>query len=206
MTATAGARRLLLALGAIPLLAVLVTGCGIRSTEVPTDFGAAPSRVPCALSGPDLTTQSSQGVPAQIFLVCGSQLVTVERTVTIPSGKAETDRVRVAQALLEELAETPTASERQAGYSTSVRDGMTVTARRKDPRAALRLSIPPEDLTSYALAQLVCTLAGSAAASDDGSVTLGGPGSGALRRYECTDEARSRPGTEPVPSTEVRAG
>lgn len=198
---TAGARRLLVAL---PLLAALLTGCGIRSTEVPTDFGAAPSRVPCALSDPDLTTQSSAGVPVQVFLVCGSQLVTVERKVTIPPGQAATDRVRVAQALLDELAETPPAQEAQVGYTTSVRGGMTISSPRSgDPADALRLSTPPEDLTSYALAQLICTLAGSAAASDDGTVTLGGPEGSPLRRYECTNESRSRPGTEPLPSTEV---
>ncbi|WP_128380787.1 hypothetical protein [Streptomyces cavernae] len=192
-------------LPALPLLAVLLSGCGIRATEVPTDFGPAPSRVPCSLPGPDLTTQSSGGVPVQIFLVCSAQLVTVERTVTIPSGNPATDRVRVAQALVDELAETPTALEKQARYTTAVRSGMTVSSPRSgDPADALRLSTPPGNLSSYALAQLVCTLAGSAAASDDGTVTLGGPDGGALRRYECTDDVRTSPGSKPVTSTEVK--
>ena len=29
---------------AVPALAVLLAGCGIRATEVPTNFGPAPSR------------------------------------------------------------------------------------------------------------------------------------------------------------------
>ncbi|MGW4968818.1 hypothetical protein ACWEP3_02225, partial [Streptomyces albidoflavus] len=38
-----------------PLLAVVaaavLSGCGIRATEVPTDFGPAPSRAACQLAG-----------------------------------------------------------------------------------------------------------------------------------------------------------
>ena len=43
-------RRLRAALLAAALTATLA-GCGIRSTEVPTDFGPGPSRVPCVMSG-----------------------------------------------------------------------------------------------------------------------------------------------------------
>ncbi|MFJ8107033.1 hypothetical protein [Streptomyces sp. NPDC096132] len=198
-------RRLL----ALPLLAGLLTGCGIRATEVPTDFGPAPSRVRCSLSEPDVTAQSARaGVPVQVFLLCGSSLVAVDRSVRVPDGAVDSERrVVVAQGLLDELAESPSAAEKEAGYTTDVRGGMTVSGPgAKDPDDALRLSVPPGNLTSYALAQLVCTFSDSAAAEGDGSVVLGGPGSGPLRRYECTDEVRSRPGSTEPPSSEVTDG
>ena len=151
-------RRTRTALLGVPLLAVALAGCGIRSTEVPTEFGPAPSRVPCTLSGPDLGTQSSRGILVQVFLLCSSQLVRVDRTVRIAAGTAATERVRAAQALVDELIEDPSAVEKQAGYTTNVREGMTVAGPRPDdPEDALRLSIAPASLTPYALAQIICT-------------------------------------------------
>ncbi|WP_367321163.1 hypothetical protein [Streptomyces sp. HUAS ZL42] len=193
---------------ALPLLAALLTGCGIRATEVPTDFGPAPSRVRCSLTEPDVSTQSSRGVPVQVFLLCGSSLVAVDRSVRVPDGAADSKRrVLVAQGLLDELAETPSPAEKEAGYTTDVRGGMNVSGPGpKDPDDALRLSTPPDALTSYALAQIVCTFSDSAAAEGDGSVILGGPGSEPLRRYECTAEVRSRPGSTEPPSAEVAGG
>jgi hypothetical protein len=196
-------RRLL----ALPVLALLLTGCGIRATEVPTDFGPAPSRVPCSLSEPDVSTQASRGLPVQVFLLCGSSLVAVDRTVRVPDGTDSERRVLVAQGLLDELAATPSPAEKEAGYSTDVRGGMTVSGPRpRDPQDALRLSTPPGDLTSYALAQLVCTFSDSAAAEGDGSVVLGGPDGGALRRYACTNDVRTRPGSMEPPFSEVTGG
>ncbi|WP_225837117.1 hypothetical protein [Streptomyces sp. NK08204] len=199
---TAGRVRRLLAL---PLLGVLLAGCGIRATQVPTDFGGAPSRVPCSLAGPDLSTQSSHGVPVQVFLLCASSLVTVDRTVQVPDGTPDARRrVIVAQGLLDQLAASPSAAEKAAGYSTYVPGGMSVTGPGPtDPEDTLRLSTAPGRLASYALAQLVCTLSDSAAAEGDGSVILGGPDAGPLRRYECTDDVRSRPGNTPPPSSGV---
>ena len=199
---------------AAPLLAVLLTGCGIRATEVPTDFGPAPSRVPCSLSdvaepsASDAAAQSAGGVPVQVFLLCASQLVTVDRAVRVPDGTAEAERrVLVAQGLLDELAETPSASETEAGYTTDVRGGMSVTGPGpQDPEDTLRLSTSPDDLASYALAQIVCTFSDSAAAEGDGSVVLGGPNTAPLRRYECTPEVRSRPGAQVPPSSGVNGG
>ncbi|MFF0220802.1 hypothetical protein [Streptomyces sp. NPDC004629] len=198
-------RRLL----AVPVLAALLAGCGIRTTEVPTDFGGAPSRVPCSLSEADLSTQAAQGgVPVQVFLLCGSSLVTVDRTVRVPDGTADARRrVHVAQGLLDQLARTPSGSERNAGYATYVRGGMSVSGPGpKDPEDTLRLSTAPEQLTSYALAQIVCTFSDSTAAEGDGSVVLGGPGGEPPRRYECGDDVRSRPGTARPPSTTVTDG
>ncbi|MFF4358580.1 hypothetical protein [Streptomyces sp. NPDC001604] len=197
-------RRLL----ALPLLAAVLGGCGIRPTEVPTDFGAAPSQVQCSPAEPEVSPQASRGLPVQVFLLCGSSLVAVDRTVRVPDGSPDSQRrVLVAQGLLDQLAATPSAAEKEAGYTTDVRGGMTVSGPRPgDPDDTLRLSTPPGDLTSFALAQLVCTFSDSTAAGGDGSVILGGPGKEPLRRYECTDEVRSRPGTEHPPSSPVTGG
>ncbi|KUN98456.1 hypothetical protein [Streptomyces caeruleatus] len=193
----------LLALSAVG--AALLTGCGIRSTEVPTNFGPAPSRVHCSLSEPDVSTQAARGLPVQVFLLCGSQLVAVDRTVRVPDGTADSARrVLVAQGLLDELEATPSTAEKEAGYTTDVRGAMGVTGPRPgDPDETLHLSTAPNDLTSYALAQIVCTFSDSTAAEGDGSVILGGPTTTPPRRYECTDEVRTRPGTNEPPSTDV---
>ena len=149
-------------------------------------------------------SQSTSGVPVQVFLVCAAQLVTVDRTVRIPTQKATTDRVRIAQALLDELAHTPSDPEKQAGFATDVRGGTVVSGPDKgDPDDALRFSTPPEDLSAFALAQIVCTYADSAAADSDRSVILGGPDDAPLRRYECTQEVRQRPGTVAPPTETV---
>jgi hypothetical protein len=193
---------------ALPLLGLLVAGCGIRPTEVPTDFGPAPSRVRCSLSEPSAVEPSSRGLAVQVFLLCGASLVAVDRSLRVPDGTADSERrVLVAQGLLDQLAETPSAAEREAGYQTYVRGGMTVGGPRpKDPEDTLRLSTPPTELSAYALAQVVCTFSDSAAAEGDGSVILGGPTATPLRRYDCTDEVRSQPGSHQPPSTEVTGG
>lgn len=201
---TVTVRRLL----ALPVLAALATGCGIRATEVPTDFGPAPSRVHCSVSEPDISAQSSRGLAVQVFLLCGSSLVAVDRTVSVEDGTADSRRrVLVAQELLNQLAATPSAGEADAGYRTTVRDGMTVTGPRpEDPEDTLRLSFPPGALAKSSLAQIVCTFSDSAAAEGDGSVILGGPDGAAPRRYECTDEVRAEPTSAKPPSTEVTDG
>ncbi|MCX5331796.1 hypothetical protein [Streptomyces sp. NBC_00140] len=201
---TVTVRRLL----ALPVLAALATGCGIRATEVPTDFGPAPSRVHCSVSEPDISAQSSRGLAVQVFLLCGSSLVAVDRTVSVEDGTADSRRrVLVAQELLNELAAAPSAGEAEAGYRTTVRDGMRVTGPRpEDPEDTLRLSFPPDALAKSSLAQIVCTFSDSAAAEGDGSVILGGPDGAALRRYECTDEVRAEPNSAKPPSTEVTDG
>ncbi|MEU0204019.1 MULTISPECIES: hypothetical protein [unclassified Streptomyces] len=190
---------------ALPLLAVLLAGCGIRATEVPTNFGPAPSRVRCSLTEPDVSTQTARGLPVQVFLLCGSSLVTVDRTVRVPDGAADSERrMLVAQGLLDQLAQSPSPAEKEAGYSTDVRGGITVGRPRPgDPEDTLRLSMAPDALTSYALAQIVCTFSDSAAAQGDGSVVLGGPGAESPRRYQCTDEVRARPGGTEPPSKDV---
>ncbi|MEI5101999.1 hypothetical protein RB200_30095 [Streptomyces sp. PmtG] len=198
-------RGLSAALAAAALTSVLA-GCGIRSTEVPTDFGAAPSRVPCGTSATGLSARDeATGVPVQVFLVCSGRLAAVDRTVRIPAGNAATDRARIAQALLNDLSAPPSEDEKQAGYATEVRRGMTVRGpRRGEPDETLRLSRRPQELPPTALAQLVCTYADSAA-SDGGSVVLGGPAGTGLRRYECPPEVRARPGSVALPSQPVES-
>ncbi|MFF7855364.1 hypothetical protein [Streptomyces sp. NPDC007904] len=193
---------------AVAALGTLLAGCGIRATEVPTDFGPAPSRVRCSLAEPDASAQAARGLPVQVFLLCGSSLVAVDRTVRVPDGAADSGRrVLVAQGLLDELSVPPSAAEKEAGYTTSVRGGAAVSGPRPgDPEDALRLSTAPESLSSTALGQIVCTFSDSAAAEGDGSVVLGGPGDGPPRRYKCTDEVRARPGGTEPPSSEIAGG
>jgi hypothetical protein len=162
--------------------------------------------VPCELSSTDITVQATpSGVPVEVFLLCSGRLARVNRSVLVPDiGDEAKRRLLVAQGLLDALAGKPSGAEDEAGYSTAVPAGVRVSgARTGEPEDALRLSTAPDALPKYALAQLVCTFADSAAAEGDGSVVLGGPGDGSLRRYECTAEVQSSPGDEKPPSSEV---
>ncbi|MFI6058407.1 hypothetical protein [Streptomyces sp. NPDC051286] len=191
------ARRSAGALAGAVVCAVLAAGCGIRTTSVPVDAGAAPSRVPCSMSAEDVGTQALKGIPVQIYLVCASQLVTVDRAVQVHDAKS--DRIQVAQAFLDELQREPAVDERQAGFSTTVPTTLRISeARRGDPATALRLSEQPEDLPSQALAQIVCTYAESESLAPDGTVMLGGPGNYPPRGYLCTSETKARPKSVPT--------
>ncbi|WP_217144601.1 hypothetical protein [Streptomyces sp. AC627_RSS907] len=200
--------RRLTALPGLAVLAALLAGCGIRATEVPTDYGPAPSRVRCSLAEPDVSARTAPGLPVRVFLLCGSSLVAVDRTVRVQDGAADSARrVLVAQGLLDQLAVPPSDPEKEAGYTTDVHGGTRVTGPRPgDPEDTLRLSTDPDDLTSFALAQVVCTFSASAAAEGDGSVVLAGPTDRSVRRYTCTDEVRARPGSNEPPSSEVTGG
>ncbi|MFJ3927240.1 hypothetical protein [Streptomyces sp. NPDC090022] len=183
------------ALAPAGLVAMLVlSGCGIRATTVPVDVGAAPSRVSC-----DTPAQASpagvQGFRATVELICGSQLVGVDRVVPVPEKRASKEPVvLVAQALLEALEKAPSGDERDAGFSTGVPALTVAPPRAGDPVGTLRLSRRPEDLPPVALAQIVCTLAESEAVSAGaGPVVLGGPDPDPPRAFECTDAVRSRP-------------
>ncbi|MFJ5104248.1 hypothetical protein [Streptomyces sp. NPDC088554] len=183
-------------------LATLSAGCGIRTTSIPVDAGSAPSRLPCETSGNGVITQSQPGVPVRVYLLCASGLSSVERTARIPTGDGtgsadgtvgtSDSRLRTAQGLLDELLAQPSAIEREAGFSTSVRGPLIVSAaHRGDPAGTLRLSRQPEDLPMAALAQIVCTLTESEAT--DGQVVLGGPGAYPPREYACDQETKSHP-------------
>lgn len=182
----------LLAVG-VTLAAGLASGCGIRTTSVPVDAGAAPSRVPCNVTA-DAAEAGTQGVPLRVYLLCGAQLEAVERRSPLPEEKTVGDPVRTASELLAQLAAEPAQDEREAGFATAVKGPLTVKAgRRGDPKGALRLSRQPEDLPPTAFAQIVCTFAESAAGAGDETVVLGGPGPYEPRRYRCTRELKERP-------------
>ncbi|WP_406454038.1 hypothetical protein [Streptomyces sp. NBC_00876] len=190
-------RRPAAAVAGAALCAVLATGCGIRTTSVPVDAGPAPSRVPCAMPAEDITTQATKGIPVQVYLVCASQLVTVDRAVRVQ--EATTDRILIAGALLDELRQEPPSAEQQAGFSTDVPATLRVSGPRPgDPKGGLRLSEQPEDLPSEALAQIVCTFAESDSLVVRGTVTLGGPGDYAPRGYLCTAETKASPKAVPT--------
>ncbi|MFF9850010.1 hypothetical protein [Streptomyces litmocidini] len=179
-------------------LTALVTGCGIRTTSVPVDAGAAPSRVPCSVTEDGTTEAAAQGVPVRVFLVCGSQLEAVDRWSPLPEEKVPGDPVRTAGRLLAQLLAEPSESERQAGFTTGVRGPLTVGGgHRGDPAGTLRLSRQPEDLAPTALSQLVCTFAESSAGAGGHTALLGGPGAYAPKRYRCTTELRERPDSPP---------
>lgn len=190
-----------IAVAALAVLAALAgtAGCGIRTTQVPVDAGAAPSRVSCDVPGVSAAGRSEAGSTVRVFLVCGAGLVSVQRVVNVSAEKMAADRIRAAQALLDELQEEPSQNEQQAGFSTDVRGNLTVSgARRGDPAETLRLSRQPDDLPPHALAQIVCTYSGSAADDGGGSVELGGPSEDPPRKYQCTAALKARP--EGVPT------
>lgn len=162
--------------------------------------------VPCELSATDLAPQATpSGMPVEVFLLCSGALVRVNRSVQVAESADEAQRrVVVAQGLLDALAGDPSDVENEAGYSTAVPPGLGVTGPAPgDPEDALRLSTAPDALPQYALAQIVCTFADSAAAGDNGSVVLGSTSAESLRRYECTPEIQSAPSKGNPPSTEV---
>ncbi|MFC8510716.1 hypothetical protein ACFU3J_33900 [Streptomyces sp. NPDC057411] len=182
----------LLGLG-MALVAVVASGCGIRTTSVPVDAGAAPSRVPCTMTG-EADGAGKQGVRLRVYLLCGAQLEAVERRSPLPEEKAVGDPVRTASALLAQLESEPSPDEREAGFTTAVKSPLNVVGGHGgDPKGTLQLSRQPEDLPPTALAQIVCTFAESAAGAGSGTVVLGGPGAYEPRRYRCTQELKERP-------------
>ncbi|MFF6910907.1 hypothetical protein ACFY9Q_33795 [Streptomyces sp. NPDC012389] len=185
-------RRAAVVLGAVLAVAALASGCGIRTTSVPVDAGAAPSRGPCKVPSADVTTRSPESVAASVYLLCASQLVAVDRPV--PAVASGSGRLAAARALLEQVQQAPPEDERVAGFSTAVPSGLRVAPSRSgDPAGTLRLSSQPEDLSTEALAQLVCTYAENEALVTNGTVVLGGPGEYPPRGYLCTSQTKSRP-------------
>ncbi|MFG3252394.1 hypothetical protein [Streptomyces sp. NPDC048172] len=215
MNRTRRARAPLAALVAVSALGGLLAGCGIRSTSVPVDAGAAPSRVGCVLPGDD-GKDAAKEPGVRVYLVCGSRVAPVERQVRMPEGRSSAERLPVARKLLEELKRQPDATEEDAGFETDLPDDLEITDGRKgDPDEALRLSEPLDELPSFALAQIVCTFADTAAADANNAVTLGGPEGGEdadgdggkagppLQRFECGTALRTRPEAAETAGTKV---
>ncbi|MFI9721628.1 hypothetical protein ACIHFE_18555 [Streptomyces sp. NPDC052396] len=185
-------------------LAGALAGCGIRGTAVPVDAGGAPSRATCQVRPQAPATPPAGSVSMPVQLVCTSQLLPVSRVVSSPGRQ---DAPGLAQALLDELRRQPSPAEDEAGFSTDVPQRLTVGGPRQgDPAGTLRLNTPPDELSPLALAQVVCTFAGTAATGGNRTVVLGGPGQEPPRDYPCTDETRAHPetlqgGGTPVPGT-----
>ncbi|MEU5028399.1 hypothetical protein [Streptomyces milbemycinicus] len=181
-------------LGAVALLA---SGCGIRGTSVPVDAGPAPSRASCQAPEPGRSAEGAGRVTVRIYLICNSRILSVSRSAQLTDEKTP-EPLQVARALLEQLQDPPTRAEEEAGFSTAVEDWVRISGPAKgkgDPDGALRLNRLPEELQSYALAQIVCTFAETTVADSRHRVVLGGPDADRdpLRRYECTGEMRRHP-------------
>ncbi|GAA2395672.1 lipoprotein [Streptomyces glaucosporus] len=194
------ARRTVRTVAAV-LAALAIGGCGIRSTPVPVDAGPAPSRASCTPPAPD-GERAGGGTVLAVFLVCGGEVIAVERAVPLEEPPGEETgrdaRLRTARALLEELREAPSRAEDEAGFGSAVPGDLEVGGPSGgDPKEALRLDRDPGGLPPFALAQVVCTFAGTAATGRDGTVTLGGPArdgdGGGLLEYSCTRALRGDP-------------
>lgn len=183
----------LLALGAVLAALPVAAGCGIRSTTVPVDAGPAPTRVSCEVPKVQDSPNLGDVAVMTVYLVCGGQVTPVQRVV--PVRRQVTGRVGQIRELVAQLQRSVVAGEVKSGFDTRVPGTLEVLGPRSgDRKDALRLSQPVTDLPSFALAQLVCTLAASPYASPGHSVVLGGSTSTSkVRRYTCTPELRTLP-------------
>ncbi|QHC25770.1 hypothetical protein [Streptomyces sp. GS7] len=180
---------------ALTALALAAAGCGIRGTSVPVDAGGAPSRVSCKAPAAEPEPGATAAVQVSVYLVCGSALAQVERMVPPPKGTTAAEvRLMSARTLLAELQRQPLPEEVRAGFSTVLPRELRVDGPRSgDPEEALRLSVQPDDLPSFALAQLVCTYGASSALGRTHAALLGGPGAGAPHRYDCSADVLTNP-------------
>ncbi|GAA1883561.1 hypothetical protein [Streptantibioticus ferralitis] len=187
----------------LALLALLLgtAGCGIRATSVPVDAGAAPTRVSCDQPRTGASAKAPGMVVADVYLVCSQRVSPVRRMVP----DRHQDRLGTARMLLAELQRKPDQAEERGGFASEVPGGLTVTAPFPgDPPETLRLNQDPDDLPSYAVGQLVCTVAGTVAGAADRSVVLGGPDKNmAPLRYRCDDGLRTRPEAGSTEGTKV---
>jgi hypothetical protein len=177
------------------LLAVLALacGCGIRSTSVPVDAGAAPTRVSCKVPKVQDSPNLGDSAVVTVYLVCGGQVTPVKRMVRL--SRRVTGRVLGVRELVAQLQRSVLGQEDKAGFGTRVPGTLEVTGPEPgDPPDALRINEPVADLPQFALAQIVCTLADSPYAAADRTVLLGGSAAdSAVRSYSCSPELRTRP-------------
>ncbi|MFC4032804.1 hypothetical protein ACFO3J_15090 [Streptomyces polygonati] len=184
------------------LAASLLAGCGIRSTTVPVDAGPAPTRVSCAVPKAPSVLPAGATIQ-QVYLVCSMQITPVPRAVALPDSGADTDGV--ASGLIGELQKSPGTEETAAGFSTTVPGNALYleTPPASAPKGTLWFSAALDDLPSFALAQIVCTLTGNPRIAPDHAVLLGSRGSDEVRRYTCTDDLRTRPEAADTAGTPV---
>lgn len=177
----------------VAVAAAAVTACGVRSTEVPVDAGAAPSRASCDTRAP----QRTDGV-AVVFLVCASGVQSVERAVDRPPpGEG---RAALAAALLAELQSPPGEEEWEAGFQTKVPGDLEIVGPEPGAGSVVRLSRGLSELQPFARAQIICTFANDTALGNGDSVVLGGPAGGRHARaktYACTMSMRESPESAP---------
>lgn len=193
-------RRVLAA--AVVAMAPLLAGCGIRTTSVPVDAGPAPSRVSCEAPKAPVAAEPD-AVVRPVYLVCSMQIAAVRRSVPVRDGKMDWDAQ--VRELVEQLQMSPRAGESKAGFSTAVPGALWIIGPVKgDPKDALRLNQSPDELPSFALAQLVCTLTANPLIAPDREVVLGGPPPDAkLRSYACTPDLRTDPEAADTAGTPV---
>lgn len=186
-------RRLTLLGAALLTLLPLAGGCGIRSTTVPVDAGPAPTRVSCQVPKVRDSPNLGDSALVRVYLVCGGQVTPVQRVV--PVRRQVAGRPAQVRELVAQLQRSVLGEEAKAGFDTRVPGTLEVLGPREgDPQDALRLSQPLADLPSFALAQIVCTLADSPYATAGGTVVLGGSAQNSeARSYTCTPELRTRP-------------
>lgn len=227
---------------ALLALAGALGGCGIRSTSVPVDAGAAPSRVSCftptappasassaassatgtaASPSPSRVPPSSQpssppsspypspsaSAAVWVYLVCDGEVTPVRRALPAVSAYGDAARrLATARALLDVLQSAPGDEESASGFGTDVPGDLDVAGPLPgDPATALRLSDAREQLPSFALAQIVCTFAGTPAeAGPDGTVVLGFAGGGAALRFSCSRVLRDQPDAARTAGTAIR--
>lgn len=171
--------------------ASLLTGCGIRGTTVPVDAGPAPSRVSCEAPTAGAAARA-ETVRRQVFLVCSMQVAPVDRYVPVREGWIDWHEQVVE--LFSQLQISPRAAETRAGFSTAIPGSLYVLpVDRHDPGRVVRISQAPTELPSFALAELVCTLAADHQISPEGQIVLGGPAPAPLRTYTCTSDLRTDP-------------
>ncbi|MBL1065749.1 hypothetical protein [Streptomyces sp. 7-21] len=171
--------------GLLALLVTAGTACGIQSTDVPVDGGPAPTRATCESPG--------QGEGTEVYLVCGTSVEAVTRSLDMTSVSG--DPVAVAQALLAELQSDPGQAEQAAGFSSDVPPNLEVSGvvHGGEIGTGLRLSQDPADLPAFALVQIVCTFARSEL-GDGHSVVLSGPPGSTTERpkpYSCSNAMRA---------------
>jgi hypothetical protein len=170
--------------------ALLLGGCGIRTTSVPVDAGPAPSRVSCAAPRPPAKPDPSE-VTRQVFLVCSSQVTPVSRNLALPDNRV--DWYARVQQLIGQIQFSPLAAEAKAGFSSAVPASLSLSAPLSgDPKDVLRLSQAPAGLPPFALGQIVCTLTADPLVAPHQSVVIGGPDAAdGLRSYTCTSDLRT---------------
>lgn len=136
-----------------------------------------------------------------MYLVCSAQVAGVNRSVRTEG----LDQLGVAVLLLRELQRKPRGGESSAGFTTAVQGDLAVEGpRRGDPRGSLRISAPLGDLPPFALAQLVCTYAGTGASAGSGGVLLGGSDDAPVRRFTCSGDLRTDPEAAETAGTAVK--